>query len=71
MLYSITLNRNCNFSCNYCYQSQKRSSVMSEEVMEKTINFIEQHINANGIKNTVSAFLAENVFYISIKFYIY
>lgn len=51
MLYSITLNRNCNFSCNYCYQSQKRSSVMSEEVMEKTINFIEQHINANGIKN--------------------
>lgn len=38
----IVFTRNCNLRCTYCYQS-KINKTMDNEVLEKTVQFIEEH----------------------------
>ena len=40
MFYSITINRNCNFNCLYCYQKNKSHTVISDATIDNISNFI-------------------------------
>lgn len=40
MFYSVIINRNCNFNCLYCYQTDKKISSIKEKSIEQICNFI-------------------------------
>lgn len=42
----------CNFNCPYCFESDKRSGVMSDDVIAKLINFIKGFDGLKGITIT-------------------
>jgi radical SAM protein with 4Fe4S-binding SPASM domain len=49
MFYSITINRNCNFNCLYCYQEKKRNEVISDDSINRIPDFIIK--NARELKD--------------------
>ena len=43
MFYSITMNRNCNFNCTYCYQHDKKNICIETDTLKKICEFIIKH----------------------------
>lgn len=40
----------CNFACSYCFEENKKSTIISDEVIEKLIVFINEHIKAKQLE---------------------
>lgn len=42
----------CNFACSYCFEEKKKNTVMSNEVINELIKFIQEHVNARKLSIT-------------------
>lgn len=38
---TVAITRSCNFACSYCYEKDRRGAVMSEEIAQKLLKFID------------------------------
>jgi uncharacterized protein len=48
VFYSISINRNCNFACLYCYQKDKKNVIISDEIIELIPEFILNYNRNSG-----------------------
>ncbi|WP_024859128.1 radical SAM/SPASM domain-containing protein [Ruminococcus albus] len=51
--FNIWITEKCNLCCSYCYEGIKRNIAMDDEVIEKTISFIQEHME-RGKSNMIN-----------------